>query len=608
VKQKYEHQVRTAWSLVYPELNESQQYKLSDWAENRPDVAENFANYIKTGFLFASPVMVELYAWFTEFNRSSNIASVQERYAGFMAFVAARIKKSLLLTYFKSALDTFEILCEKIVDHKLGEWEKEWRELTSLQNPAWYASGESKNRQRLILGFNSPFYPNVLVATSVFQEGVNLHLQCRKVHHYGLAGSPGDNEQRVGRVDRLFGKVNELLKVGGLAELEINYPFLKSSVDEDQVASFIARKFHVEEKMDACIQESFNRSVELTRENWRQFLRTPVPSIVVQDPYPAKFESEYLPKTSYVPFDSHDNGDIASHITSLFESMLNPATDKLYVVDKNQHNPNAILLVDPVVEREGQMRRQPVLVEQHFSAEFSALVSGTVYSLSLISPIASREDLAGIDRLFDDSLPGIGPQLDEQYPLVRMAVNPEAANSHFYLYVRVDLPIFTGKGQLAFLSQAELESAFRQLKRCSDQLEYELFAGQRDLGASELQVWRVAREGGSSSKNDTVDACPVTKGGSHWSHIETATGGVERLAATANLAKLEKHYFEDRSAEAALNSALELNHVLPFVSFWPHGKESIQITTSYPSGDVQAEERELLERWFEYVRRNGLGG
>lgn len=84
-------------------------------------------------------------------------------------------------------------------------------------------------------------------------------------------------------------------------------------------------------------------------------------------------------------------------------------------------------------------------------------------------------------------------------------------------------------------------------------------------------------------------------------HIETATGGVERLATTANLAKLEKHYFEDRPADTALHSALELNHKLPFVSFWPYDKESIQVTTSYPSGDVQAEERELLERWFDYV-------
>lgn len=312
----YKQKLRTVWSLVYPQLSQAQKDKLTNWAKNRPDVAENFSNYIKTGFLFASPVMVELYAWFTEFNRSSRIVDVQDKYAGFMEFVKSRIGDSLLLCYFKGALDTFETLCEKIIDHKTGEWEKPWRELTSLQKPAWYASGQSGNRQRLILGFNSPFYPNVLVATSVFQEGVNLHLQCRKVHHYGIAGSPGDNEQRVGRVDRLFGKVNELLKVQGMAELEINYPFLKNSFDEDQVASFIARKFHVEEKMDACIQTSFDRSVELTREDWREFLRKPVKDIVVKDPYEATFDNSRLPSSGYVSFDNHDNSDITGRIAS----------------------------------------------------------------------------------------------------------------------------------------------------------------------------------------------------------------------------------------------------------------------------------------------------
>ncbi|MGF1548803.1 MAG: hypothetical protein ACFCUG_15925 [Thiotrichales bacterium] len=255
-----------------------------------------------------------------------------------------------------------------------------------------------------------------------------------------------------------------------------------------------------------------------------------------------------------------------------------------------------------VVERDGQKRRQPVLVEQHFSAKFSALVSGTVYSLSLISPIASREDLAGVDRLFDGRLPGIGQDLDEQYALVRMAVNPEAANSHFYLYVRVDLPIFTGKRQLAFLSQAELESAYRQLKCCSDQLEYDLFTGQRDLGVFELQVKDFLTEGDAGC-HAAGKANATTNGGYRWSRIETDTGGVERLATTANLAKLESYYSDDRSAKTALQIALELNHRLPFVSFWPHGNESIRITTSYPSGDIQTEEQDLLERWFAYVPR-----
>lgn len=598
--QNYDRQIKTVWSLVYPELSEVQREKLNDWAQSRPDVAENFANYIKAGFLFASPVMVELYAWFTEFNLSNNVVGVQERYVDFIDFVGKRINDSLLLAYFKSALDTFEILCEKIIDHKLGEWEKEWRALTSLQNPAWYASGESKNRQRLILGFNSPFYPNVLITTSVFQEGVNLHLQCRKVHHYGLAGSPGNNEQRVGRVDRLFGKVNELLAEHDAAELEINYPFLKSSVDEDQVASFIARKFHMEEKMDSCIQESFDRSVELRRENWREFLRTPVKNIEVQDPYPARFDSTSMPKTSYTPFKSHNNDDIAHHIESLFGSLLDSTTNVLHVAKKKQHYPNAILLIEPINRQDRHELWQPVLVEQQFSAEFSALVSGTVYSLSLICPIASREDLTKVDGLFDDKLPEIGPRLDKQYPLIRMVINPEAANSHFYLYARTDLPIFTGKGQLEFLSREELQSAFHQLRCYTSQIRYELFPEQYDHRAPDFQPkeFLVRKWANDYSTGNSQSAA---KGRFRWSHVNTPIGGVKRITGEAKLANLEKYYFIDGPAEAGLQSTLELNHRLPFVSLWPRDIKTIEVKTSYPSDDMQAEEQTLLERWFKYI-------
>jgi hypothetical protein len=94
------------------------------------------------------------------------------------------------------------------------------------------------------------------------------------------------------------------MKIDASSNLEINYPFLKDSFDEEQVASFIARKFEVEEKMDSCIQSSFNRSTELTQTNWRAFLRKPVTGIG-KDPYEAHFKKETMPSTSYVPFDNH---------------------------------------------------------------------------------------------------------------------------------------------------------------------------------------------------------------------------------------------------------------------------------------------------------------
>jgi len=607
-EQRYHQEIMTVWSLVYPELSSEQQTRIKGWSQYHPDIAENFANYIKAGFLFASPVMIELYEWFTVFNRSEKIIDVQGKYLNFFEYVKPKLKTSLLLTYFKAAIDTFETLCEKIIDHKPGEWEKEWRALSSRQRPAWYASGESGNRQRLILGFNSPFYPNVLVATSVFQEGVNLHLQCRKVHHYGIAGSPGDNEQRVGRVDRLFGKVNELLKVNGLAELEINYPFLKGSVDEDQVASFIARKFHVEEKMDDCTQKTFDKTVELTRENWREFLRKPVKAISVEDPYEASFDSERLPHSIYSYREDYDDLDIVDHISSHFENILDPAVDKLYVVDKNSHNPNAILLIDPVVNLDVFERRQPVLVEQHFSSEFSALVKGTVYYVSLTSPLASNENLKSRCSDFENKIQIITTKLEKEYPLIRVSIKEISKNSHFYLNARVDLPVFAGLGSLGMLSENEVNIAFKQLKSFSDMFEYELFDKKQDLVVSDLIISDFVSEK-KLSESLMSDKYFDNSHGGCWEKINSSYGEVEYITANLPVSYMTKGCLGESMSEqknSTLVHSLILNSKVPFVNVWPKEHDLLRISISYPSGDFQGAERKLLERWFDYVVPNKL--
>lgn len=297
-QREYDAPIGTIWGRVFDHLPAPEKSRLVEWATARPGIAENFGNYIKAGFLFASPVVVELYCWYVTFERgladNEKHANVQRRYRKFLDFADLQIPNSLLLKYFSSAIATFEQLCTKIIDHEVDAWDKGWRTLTTLSSPAWYASGESSHRQHLILGFNSPFYPNTLMATSVFQEGVNLHLQCRKIHHYGIAWTPGDNEQRVGRIDRLFGKINSLLQLHGpdKSALEINYPYLKDSFDEDQVGSFIERKYEVEDKMDRCTQGDFNREIRLNRSGWEVFLRTPAPDAVLSDPYPASFSRD----------------------------------------------------------------------------------------------------------------------------------------------------------------------------------------------------------------------------------------------------------------------------------------------------------------------------
>jgi hypothetical protein len=60
-----------------------------------------------------------------------------------------------------------------------------------------------ETRRRLMLTFNTPFFPEVLVASSVMAEGVDLHQDCRYVVHHDLAWNPSTLEQRTGRVDRI---------------------------------------------------------------------------------------------------------------------------------------------------------------------------------------------------------------------------------------------------------------------------------------------------------------------------------------------------------------------------------------------------------------------
>jgi len=65
-------------------------------------------------------------------------------------------------------------------------------------------------RQRLMRTFNTPFFPEVLVASSVMAEGVDLHLDCRHVIHHDLDWNPSTLEQRTGRLDRLGSKAERL--------------------------------------------------------------------------------------------------------------------------------------------------------------------------------------------------------------------------------------------------------------------------------------------------------------------------------------------------------------------------------------------------------------
>ena len=60
-------------------------------------------------------------------------------------------------------------------------------------------------KERVRAAFNSPFWPFVLITTSVGQEGLDFHHYCHAITHWNLPSNPVDLEQQEGRVHRYKG-------------------------------------------------------------------------------------------------------------------------------------------------------------------------------------------------------------------------------------------------------------------------------------------------------------------------------------------------------------------------------------------------------------------
>jgi ERCC4-related helicase len=119
-------------------------------------------------------------------------------------------------------------------------------------------------RQRLMLTFNSPFFPEVLVASSVMAEGVDLHRFCRYVIHHDLDWNPSMLEQRTGRIDRIGAKVENCGQ-----PIRIYLPFIAETQDEKMYRVVMDRErwFSVvmgeQFKVDARHTETFAQRIPL---------------------------------------------------------------------------------------------------------------------------------------------------------------------------------------------------------------------------------------------------------------------------------------------------------------------------------------------------------
>jgi hypothetical protein len=125
-------------------------------------------------------------------------------------------------------------------------------------DPVVGITGGSRGHKRPIQQFNTPGMPWVMVGTDAIREGVNFHLFCDRVTHYGLASTPGDLEQRVGRVDRYFSKIERRLNtsIEPMPTLEMLYPHLRDTLERRQIDVVMEKK----RQSDAVTGDDFTDS------------------------------------------------------------------------------------------------------------------------------------------------------------------------------------------------------------------------------------------------------------------------------------------------------------------------------------------------------------
>lgn len=108
-------------------------------------------------------------------------------------------------------------------------------------SPVARRSGRRKDAN-VVPQFKFPIFPNVLICTDVLREGVNLHLFCDRVSHYGIAWNSGDLEQRIGRVERADSLFERRIRENDSYKLHVGFPYLARTLDERQVIKAIKKK------------------------------------------------------------------------------------------------------------------------------------------------------------------------------------------------------------------------------------------------------------------------------------------------------------------------------------------------------------------------------
>jgi hypothetical protein len=198
-------------------------------------------------------------------------ASLPEKLVGLLRLANDEALPTALRTYLPNWIARLRLWIEHfdlIVDKCLrNEATVDWKDVHANVDPAFTRMAPVVGRSGMLSNkyavtqFNFPSYPNILVCTDVLKEGVDMHLFCDEIVHYGVAWTSGDLEQRIGRIDRFGSQISRRLRqhqvssLRSMPRLAVEFPYLEGTLDRYQVERVMLAKVQSDMRMDLGKQQ-----------------------------------------------------------------------------------------------------------------------------------------------------------------------------------------------------------------------------------------------------------------------------------------------------------------------------------------------------------------
>lgn len=542
---------------------------------------EAFSNFLEKGIIYASSAIVDLYCNFIDVQLSTPTKDRIGFYKAYTETIKQKFGETILPQLIISSLDSFKLICEKVFNLQNDEdlLKCEWKVFLD-QVPAYPYWGATKN-QKVISAFNTPFFPDVLIATSVLQEGVNLQYYCKNIIHYGIAWTPGDNEQRVGRVDRMFGKIEQELdknKGGEKANLNILYPYLQHTIDQDHVANFIYKKHSEENRIDRCFNVDSDKKLnyeDFSIENWETYFRQPVDSKDFSDPYGVDINGfkNIVANIEKTPNHYLIKEKIIKTLSELEECLVfsNHSTDY-------QSSDICVVLGEISTEKK-KKREQPIFLELEYCPISSDLMGESIYVLVLKTPLGNKEDRNAYRKEYDS----FQNQYVNEYITAKICIDEkQPPKSHFYVYMKTEIPLFP-ESDFNELSKDEIKNNVKNLITWSDNIERMVLGDKKDLKLNSIdKSYQESKEiphvGGMRDINNPIELHGQWEKVSEFRRI---------LNATCTNNNIDHH-------ETWIK-----NHAMVFVKNYLHNG-ALNMSIAYLDNDVQSKEIQLLEKTLKH--------